>query len=116
VTVNPTNTELQALLREAASLLRRLQEESGPQHTSLADDLLLALYRLRDEFQIVESSSKEFRGPTFSFLNGLLYGLESDPEATMHSAEMRSLMERVLKALVSGAIRIRRKTKLPTRS
>ena len=81
------NTEVGQLIREAQSLLARIKEGSIPAVSATADDLLLFCYRLRDGYRIVGSSSKQFRGPTFSSLNGLLYELESKPDETMQSIE-----------------------------
>lgn len=70
----------------------------------MADDVLVFCYRLRDEYRIVRSSSRQFHGPTFSFLNALLYELESKPDETMKSSEWRSVLENVLSALASGTL------------
>lgn len=102
------NTEVGQLIKEAQSLLARIKEGSIPAVSATADDLLLFCYRLRDGYRIVGSSSKRFRGPTFSSLNGLLYELESKPHETMQSAEWRSVIENLLQALVSGAIIVER--------
>ena len=98
------NTEVQNLLRDAQSLLARLKDAPGDAASAAADDVLLFCYRLRDGYRIVRSSSKQFGGPTFSFLNGLLYELESSPDETMRSVEWRSVMENLLQALATGAI------------
>jgi len=102
------NTEVQRLIEEAQSLLTRLKEDPKeyPMERSpaLADDVLVFCYRLRDGYRIVRTSSRQFHGPTFAFLNGLLYELESKPDETMKSSEWRSVLENVLSALASGAI------------
>lgn len=113
---NPANTEIQKLLLEAKSLLMRLEENRGEGASAVADDVLLFFYRLRDKYCIVRSSSKQFHGPTFYFLNGLLYGLESNPEETMQSAESRSVMVNLLNALVSGVIVVQRSSQSASRS
>ena len=98
------NIEVGKLLQEARSLLSRLKEEPKDKGSALADDVLLFCYRLRDGYRVVHSSSRQFHGPAFSSLNGLLYELESKPDETMRSSEWRSVLENLLTALVSGAI------------
>jgi hypothetical protein len=97
------NTDVQSLIREARTLLARLNSEQAPD-AAAADDLLLLLYRLRDGYRIVRSSNMQFHGPAFASLNGLLYELESKPQQTMRSQEWRSMIENLLRALVTGAV------------
>ena len=115
MTVNPMNTEARKLIQEAQSLLKRLNEEPLDGSSAMADDVLVFCYRLRDGYRIVRSASRQFHGPTFSSLNGLLYELESNPDETMKSPEWRSVLENVLSALSSGALVVQSISRSPQR-
>ena len=115
-TDNARHPEVQKLIQDAQSLLKQLGEDPANTPASTADEALLFCYRLRDEYHIVRSSSRYFRGPAFSFLNGLLYQLESSPDETMRSMEWRSMLENLLKDLVSGSIVVERNSDLPSQS
>jgi len=89
---------------QAKTFLATLHEMPGRSSAAVADDLLLFLYRLRDEQRIVRSTSNRFKGPSFSFLHDLLYQLESRPEETLHSVEWATFVEVLLSDIASGKI------------
>ena len=103
MTVNSSDKDVGRIVRDAQLLSQRL---SGPgeQAPPSADDLLLFLYRLRDGYRIVRSSSSRFKGSTFSFLHELLYQLESRPDEALRSDEWRTFIEALLRDLSSGKL------------
>lgn len=109
MTVNSSHEESRQIALETRAILRRLQEGTETQSAAVADDLLLFLYRLRDGFRIVTSTSKRFRGTSFDFLQELLYQLESRPDATLQSGEWRELIETLLQDLSAGKIVLAKK-------
>jgi hypothetical protein len=96
--------EIETLAMQAKAFLATLHEMHERSSAAAADDLLLFLYRLRDEHRIVRSTSSRFKGPSFSFLHGLLYQLESRPEETLHSVEWATFVEVLLADIASGKI------------
>jgi hypothetical protein len=89
---------------QAKVFLTSLQQPHQRSSAATADDLLLFLYRLRDEYRIIQSASDRFNGPSFSFLHELLYQLESRPDETLLSAEWRTFIEVLLSDIRSGRI------------
>jgi hypothetical protein len=100
--------ETRDLIQRAGALLRQLKDPAGASSALSADDVLLFCYRLRDGYRIVRSSSTRFGGSSFSFLQDLLYQLESRPDETLRSSEWRSIVEALLHDLVTGRITVER--------
>ena len=94
------------VVEQARNLLAVIRQSDGGGSAATADDLLLFLYRLRDQYRIVRSTSDRFRGASFSFLHDLLYQLESRPDETMRSSEWRTFIQGLLSDIVSGRITI----------
>ena len=87
---------------QAKGFLTALRQTNEPPSATIADDLLVFFYRLRDQYRIVQSTSDRFKGPSFSFLLELLYQLESRPDDTLQSEEWRSFVEVLLSEMASG--------------
>lgn len=89
---------------QAGQLLKELRESGSRPLPLTADHLLLFGYRLRDGYRIVRSTSIRFKGPSFRFIQELLYQLESRPDAALSSAEWREMIETLLTDLALGKI------------
>jgi hypothetical protein len=87
-----------------------LGKGSGTMPSSVADNALLFCYRLRDGYHIVRSKSSLGKGKSFSFLNELLYQLESRPDEALRSEEWKSMLETLLRDLASGALEVEANT------
>jgi hypothetical protein len=96
----------QDVVAQAGKLLTAIRQSDGGGAAATADDLLLFLYRLHDQYRIVRSTSDRFRGSSFSFLHDLQYQLESRPDETMRSSEWRTFVDCLLSDIVSGRITI----------
>jgi hypothetical protein len=99
-----TSVQQENIASQANVFLTTLRQTHGCHSPATADDLLLFLYRLRDEYCIIRSKSDRFKGPSFSFLHELLYQLESRPDETLLSAEWRSFIEVLLSDIAAGRI------------
>ncbi|MFH0989269.1 MAG: hypothetical protein V1799_04545 [bacterium] len=100
---------LRAVYSQASHLLLYLNQHSEDQLAGMADEYLLFLYRLRDRYQIVRSSSRIFTGKSFSVLNDLLYQLESNPAAAMSRHDTKQLLLTLLQEMTQGKIIIGKK-------
>ena len=109
MTINPSDKEVRGISREAQLLSERLSHHAAGKTSLPADDLLLFLYRLRDEYRIVRSTSPRFKGSSFTFLHELLYQLESRPDETLQSDEWRALIDALLHDLATGKLVLDRK-------
>jgi hypothetical protein len=107
--VIPGRNEIQDLMLQASSLLKAVREHAGGPQDMKADDLLLFLYRLRDGYRVVHSSSDRSKGNSFGFLPDILYQLESRPDATLESEEWNSRIELLLRDLAEGRLMLLRK-------
>lgn len=96
-------------LKTARELQVRVQQLSTAELPTLADDLLLFLYRLKDEYRIVKSSSRSITGKSFSVLNNLIYDLESSPDTTLTNTSSVEFVKSLLENLVRGTILIQKK-------
>ncbi|MGH2569333.1 MAG: hypothetical protein ACRDGA_13425 [Bacteroidota bacterium] len=92
----------------ARSLLGRLNESSPADVPAIADDLLLFLYRLKDEYIIVRSSSRFITGTSFAVLHDLIYHLESSPDIAMRNPSTVDFIHTLLEDLTRGNILIRK--------
>lgn len=102
-------------IETARELLRRMHQTPPAELAALADELLLFLYRLKDEYAIVESTSRSIAGKSFVVLQGVMYDLESAPDATMRNEATVGFLRTLLEELVRGNIVIQKKnTNLPT--
>lgn len=90
-------------VQHARTLLRDLDAKRD-REVGFADELLLFLYRLRDEYGIVGSTHPLIGGKSFSFLNNLIYSLESAPEAALRNEDSLRLIRAVLEGLAVGSI------------
>jgi hypothetical protein len=98
------SAERENIAAQAKAFLTTMQQTHDRHLGATADDLLLFLYRLRDEYRIIRSTSDRFKGPSFTFLQELLYQLESRPDETMLSAEWRAFVEALLSDIAVGKI------------
>lgn len=94
----------------ARELLRRFNQALPAEVPTLADELLLYLYRLKDEFVIVRSTSRLFTGKSFAVLQNLIYNLESAPDETLHNPATVDFVRAVLEDLIRGNILIQKKS------
>ncbi len=98
------------VINTASELLRRLNQALPAEATALADDLLLLLYRLKDEYTVVRSTSRSITGKSFVVLQNPIYNLESAPDATMSNPATVEFLRTLLEDLVRGNIVIRRQS------
>ncbi len=89
-------------VQQAKALLVRLNERRSEE--GLADDLLLFLYRLKDSYRIVRSRTPLVRGKSISFLNDIVYRLESNPDAALSDDDVLEVLRSVLEGIVKGTI------------
>jgi len=75
----------------------------------LADEILLFLYDLHDNYLIAGSSSPHFTAKTFSVLGDVIYGLESDPDGTLLNDHWKNFILSTLEDIVTGRIVLARK-------
>ena len=93
----------------ARELLRRTTHDPAAESSSYADDLLLFLYRLKDEYRIVKPSSRSITGKSFSVLDSLIYNLESSPDEALANTATLEFVRLLLEDLVQGNILIQKK-------
>jgi ABC-type sugar transport system substrate-binding protein len=86
-----------------------LQGLSSADISGIADDLLVFLYDLHDNYRITQSSGSRFSAKSFGFLNDLIYNLESRPDETMQSDHWREFIRAVLDDIVAKRIVIAKK-------
>jgi len=98
--------EIRELVLQAKSFRMQVSGQSGNESSLNADELLLFLYRLRDGYRIVRSKDDRRRNSSFTFLQDLLYQLESRPEETLKSAEWRKQIESLLTDLIDGSLTV----------
>ena len=96
-------------LKTARELQERIHRSSVAELPTLADDLLLFLYRLKDEYRIVKSSGRSITGRSFSVLDNLIYDLESSPDTTLTTTSSVEFVKSLLEDLVRGNILIQKK-------
>jgi hypothetical protein len=104
--VTPGRNEKQDLMLQASSLLKELHDYAGGQRDLKADNLLLFLHRLRDRYRVLHPSSDRSKLTSIGFLPDILYQLESHPDATLQSEELRSRIETLLRDLAEGKLTI----------
>ncbi|MBI2619351.1 MAG: hypothetical protein HYW57_04665 [Ignavibacteriales bacterium] len=93
------------VVQTARRLLRLLSEESrGP---ATADELLLFLYRLKDEASVLRSKSGILSGASFSSLGAIIYELESRPDETLDNPDQREFLRTLLTDLKDGTILVK---------
>jgi hypothetical protein len=93
----------------ARKLLSRLRHAFPAELPALADELLVFLYRLKDEYVIVHSSSRMVTGSSFAVLSNLIYSLESAPEAALRETSTVEFLRALLEDLTRGAVVIQKK-------
>jgi hypothetical protein len=96
-------------LKTARELQERIHRSSTAELPTLADDLLLFLYRLKDEYRIVKSTGRSVTGRSFSVLDNLIYDLESSPDTTLTTTSSVEFVKLLLEDLVRGNILIQKK-------
>lgn len=94
----------------ARNILKLFREESVSELTTQADDILLYLIELRNNFEIRQSKSPRFSGHSLSPLNSFIDDLESDPEQMLQSAEERGMLQLILEDIVAGRILLQKKS------
>lgn len=96
-------------LRETArGLLRWIEQTPSSELPTLADELLLFLNRLKDQYTVVETTSRSFTGKSFAVLQAVIYDLESAPDATMRNEATVEFLRALLGGIVRGSIVIKR--------
>jgi hypothetical protein len=97
------------LIPTARDLLTVFRENSVPLLCERADDLLLFLIRLRDDFEIRQSKSPRFSGSALHLLRWFIEELEADPDRVLRNNQQRELLRTILEDIVSGRVLLRRK-------
>ena len=100
----PGRNEMQELKLQASSLLRELIGAEEGRRESTADDLLVFLYRLRDNYQAVPSVKNRSSRTSLGFLHDIVYQLESRPDEVLQSEGWRSRIEQLLGDLAEGEL------------
>lgn len=103
-TVNSRKSPVYEIAKEAQRFLTILKENPTPSGTGLADELLVFLYRLKDDYRVVLSKSTRFQGTQFHFLGDFLYQLESNPDGTLENGENQKLLIDLLTDLATGRL------------
>lgn len=108
-TVNLVMYAMVQVTTQAKDFLRILQESSPAHAAALADDVLVFLYRLRDNYRIIQSKNRRFSAKTFSPLFDVIYNLEAKPDETMENEEWRKIIVEFLTDLATGRILVGKK-------
>jgi hypothetical protein len=98
--------ETRELLGQAQLFRMQIAGHSGDQKYFNVDELLLFLYRLRDGYRIVRTTSGRVHSSSFAFLQDLLYQLESRPDEALRSPEWKAQIESLLQDLIDGKLTI----------
>ncbi len=93
----------------ARGFLNLIKQSSDEDIVAQIDNFLIYFRGLRDQFDIVKSTSPRFSGKNFHFLADLIADLESDPEGTLRSEDYRAFITNLLEDLASGKLEISRK-------
>ena len=88
--------------------LNLIKQSSDEDIVGQVDNFLVFFRGLRDQYEIVKSTSPRFSGKNFHFLADLITDLESDPEGTLRSADYRSFITNLLEDLSFGKLEIAR--------
>ena len=98
------NDENNSIIGEARKFLEILRDSSEYESLKHADEILLYLYSLQDNYTILKSRSPRFsEGPVIS-LRHLIYQLESDPEETFRNYNMKNFMTLILEDIAFGRV------------
>jgi hypothetical protein len=100
-------TSLPSPIQQARELAGQLRAAAESASTAPADEVLLFLYRLRDGYEIVRSSSRFVSGRRFTVLGDLIYALESNPDHALRSPERLSFVLGLLTDIAERRILIR---------
>lgn len=93
----------------AKGFLNLMKQSSDEDIIKQADNLLLYFNGLRDQYDIVKSTSPRFSGRNFHFLADIIYQLESDVEGTVKSEDSRTFLTNLLEDISTQKIEIARK-------
>ena len=94
------------VVQEARSLLQLFMNLSENELARHADDILLYLRKLHDQYQIRKSRSPRFSGSTFFILENVMYELEAHPDETLRSSDFREFIMAVLSDISSLKIEV----------
>ncbi len=97
----------------AHGFLNLMKQSSDEDIAAQFNNFLVYFRGLRDQFEIVKSSSPRITGKTFHFLADLITDLESDPEGTLRSQDYRTFITGLLEDISSGKVEIARKGTAP---
>lgn len=93
-----------SILAEAQRFLRIVLGSSEYESSRYADEILLYLYNLQDNYTVLKSMSPRFsQGPIMN-LKHLIYQLESRPEETFRNSDTKSLMVLTLEDIASERV------------
>jgi hypothetical protein len=93
----------------AKGFLNLMKQSSEEDIVGQIDNFLVYFRGLRDQYEIVKSTSPRFSGKTFHFLTDFIADLESDPEGTLRSSDYRTFITNLLEDLSAGRLEIARK-------
>ncbi len=93
----------------AHGFLNLMKQSSDEDIAAQFNNFLVYFRGLRDQFEIVKSTSPRITGKTFHFLADLITDLESDPEGTLRSQDYRTFITGLLEDISSGKVEIARK-------
>jgi hypothetical protein len=107
-------TKSDTTLETAQELLQRLRSAIPTELPTLADELLRFLNRLKDDYVIVESTSRSMTGQSFAVLQAVVYDLESAPVTTMRNEAMVEFLRTLLEEIIRGTLVIQKRESILT--
>ena len=85
-------------------MLKELRETGDAQQGDTADNILVFLYRLRDQYRPARSKAGSIASPSIGFFSDIIYQLESRPDAALKSDEWRSRLEDLLRDIAEETL------------
>ena len=92
------------IITEARKFLRLLRESSEYESLKYANEVLMYLYNLQDNYTVLKSRSPRFSQGQIISLRHLIYQLESKPEETFRSCELKNFLMLTLEDIALGRV------------
>jgi len=98
------NTQEGDIIAEARKFLQILQQSSEYESMKYADEILVYLYNLQDHYTILKTKSPRFSQGKIRSLGDLIYQLESKPEESFRSSELKNFLILALEDIALGRV------------